>query len=56
MATIFYLEFKELIKINSILGDIYRYFRWNYSFDDYIKDINSGRRPNIPIVKVWSGR
>jgi len=56
MATIFYLEFKELIKINSILGDIYQYFRWNYSFDDYMKDINSGRRPNIPLVKVWSGR
>jgi hypothetical protein len=56
MAVIFNLEFKALTKINSILGDIYSYHRWNYSFEDYTNDINEGKRPLLPLVKVWSGR
>lgn len=56
MAVIFYLEYDSLKRKNSLLGDIFNYFQWNYSYENYINHLNQGIIPNVPLVKVWSGR
>jgi hypothetical protein len=39
----------------SILGNIMKYQKWGYSYDDYMCDLKNGRLPSA-IVKVWTGR
>ena len=36
----------------SILGDIHRYCKWEYSFTEYQSDSNN----KLPLIKVWTGR
>lgn len=43
---------KKLIKSNSIFGNIHKYIKWGYSYDEYISDSNNTRK----IIKIWTGR
>jgi hypothetical protein len=52
---IFYTESKNLYKIISLFGNIYKYQKWGYSYFDYLNDINKGILPKL-VVKVWTGR
>lgn len=48
------------IKLNpkyiSILGNIHKYCKWGYSFEEFTNDILTNPSVIRPIVKVWSGR
>lgn len=35
----------------SMLGSIHRYCKWEYTYDEYLQ-----KKPNLPLIKVWSGR
>jgi hypothetical protein len=55
---LFSLNCHELInnKIFSLLGPILTYMKWEYSFDEYCRDILSNKKINVPLLKVWTGR
>ncbi len=47
---------QNLKKIKSMFGDILLQYRsFNYTYDDYIADISSGKALGA-FVKVWTGR
>ena len=56
LGLLFCEEYKILVKINSLFGDILtqnRAFKYNYC--QYIEDLKRNRFIN-PFVKVWTGR
>jgi hypothetical protein len=55
-GSLFYNEFVELVKINSLLGNIGNYCPWGYSWEKYFKDIQTNKKANNVVVKVWTGR
>lgn len=54
---IFCTEYKNILngRVNSLLGNIIKYQRWGYSYDEYLMDLQKGTIP-ASIVKVWTGR
>lgn len=54
LGAIFYRESSHLYKTPSLLGNIWNYQKWGYSYKEYI--INKGRYSTLPVVKVWTGR
>jgi hypothetical protein len=52
---IFYTEYNKIIKQKSLFGDIMKYQKWGYSYDEYMNNLKSGILPKI-IIKVWTGR
>lgn len=52
---IFSLESPNVLKLKSILGDIQRYHRWGYDWEEYYHDFLSKRVPR-PVIKVFTGR
>lgn len=52
---IFFTESPNLFKTKSLFGNIMKYHRWGYSFDEYIVDFKKGFLP-VDTVKVWTGR
>jgi hypothetical protein len=56
IGMIFYTEYIKHLKIPSLFGDIKTYFEWGYTYNQYIEDIKNKKIPNIPFVKVWTGR
>jgi hypothetical protein len=52
---LFNTEYPNLIKKKSLMGDIFGYQRWGYTYDEYMSDIKKGRLPRY-IVKIWTGR
>jgi len=52
---IFSTESPKLYLNKSLLGDIMKYQRWGYTYDDYINDLKKGTIPK-GVVKVWTGR
>ena len=55
LGSIFYTEEPNLYIFKSLLGNIFLYQKWCYSYEDYENDIKNRKIPNY-IVKVWSGR
>jgi len=53
MGAIFYREYTELYKLHSLFGDIWKYEKWGYTYDEYKQN---NIYTNLPIVKVWTGR
>jgi len=53
MGAIFYTEYPNLYKCPSILGNIWKYSKWGYSFQEYIQNYKKHKNP---LIKVWSGR
>ena len=54
MGAIFSAESPNLSKTPSLLGDIWKYQKWNIGYDTYVH--NKQAFSHLPIVKVWSGR
>lgn len=56
----FYLEYNDLKKQNSIFGSIHDYrkgeYMWGYTYNQYIRYIKKYGRSIVPVVKVWTGR
>lgn len=56
MGLIFSREFNKPLKLKSVFGDIMKYEKWGYSYDEYEKDFYVKKRIPKHIVKVWTGR
>lgn len=56
LGVIFSKEYKKNIHIKSIFGDIMKYEKWGYSYDEYEKDLYIKKRIPKHIIKVWTGR
>jgi hypothetical protein len=54
LGIIFYNESKT--KLNSLLGNIHNYQNFNYSYDDYKRDLLIKKKLPQLIVKIWTGR
>lgn len=52
---IFYTECPRIIRQKSLLGDIMKYHKWGYNYNQYEEDFKQNKVPKI-IVKVWTGR
>ena len=52
---IFFNEYYIIHKMKSLLGNIFNYQKFGYSFEQYENDIKKGKVPRA-IVKVWTGR
>ena len=56
LGLLFCEEYKTLLKINSLFGDIVTQNRaFNYNYDQYTEDLKRNRVIH-PFVKVWTGR
>jgi hypothetical protein len=57
LGAIFFTEYQCQKKINrkSLLGNIMKYERWGYSYNDYKSDLKKGTITK-GIVKIWTGR
>ena len=56
LGLLFCEEYKILLKINSLFGDIVTQNRsFNYNYDQYTEDLKRNKVIN-PFVKVWTGR
>ena len=52
-GAIFHIECQELSSRPSLLGNIWKYEKWGYTYREYIA---SSMYKNKPLVKVWTGR
>lgn len=52
---IFSLENPILLKQKSLLGDIFNYQKWGYTYETYERNKKEKKIPNY-IVKIWTGR
>jgi hypothetical protein len=56
MGLIFSREFNKPFGTKSVFGDIMKYEKWGYSYDEYEKDFYIKKRLPKHIVKIWTGR
>jgi hypothetical protein len=52
---IFSTEYPKLYLKKSLLGDIMKYQKWGYTYEEYMQHLKKGTIPKV-IVKVWTGR
>lgn len=52
---IFCTESPNAQQQQSLLGNIFSYCTWGYTFDEYMENFQKGHAPKI-VVKVWTGR
>lgn len=52
---LFFTEYSNILKQKSLLGNIMKYHKWGYTYNEYTNDLKKGIIPKI-IVKVWTGR
>jgi hypothetical protein len=52
---IFFTESPNLFHNKSLFGDIMKYQKWGYSYDEYIINLQKGKIPRN-VVKIWTGR
>jgi len=52
---LFFTENPSIHNKKSLLGDIMKYQKWGYTFEEYEKDLKTNKVPKY-IVKVWTGR
>ena len=55
ISILFFEEYKNLEKIHSLFGDIFKYQKFGYSYENYLVDLKKGIVPRY-VVKVWTGR
>jgi len=55
IGCIFFTEYPNIINKKSLFGDIMKYQKWGYSYDEYINDLKQKKLPKI-CIKVWTGR
>ena len=52
---IFCLESPNVLKMKSLLGDIQRYHKWGYDWNEYYSNFMLKRVPR-PVIKIFTGR
>ena len=55
MGCLFFIESKRIRKKKSLFGNIFKYQKWGYTYEQYKYDLSKKRIPS-PIVKIWTGR
>ena len=54
-GSIFFSESPKLLNQRSLFGDIMKYQKWGYSYDEYMVNLKKGTVPRA-VVKIWTGR
>lgn len=54
-GSIFFTESPKILNKKSLLGDIMKYHKWGYTYEQYVTGLKKGTVPRA-IVKVWTGR
>jgi len=54
-GAIFFTEHNFIVHQKSLFGNIMKYQKWGYSYNDYFNNIKIGRLPRS-VIKVWTGR
>ena len=54
-GVIFCIECPNVYSNKSILGNIHKYSKWGYTFDEFVRD-RTKKQIFHPVVKVWTGR
>jgi hypothetical protein len=54
-GAIFFTECPSIINQKSLFGDIMKYQKWGYSYNDYQTDLKKGTIRRA-VVKIWTGR
>jgi hypothetical protein len=52
---IFFTENSKIHSRKSVFGDIMKYYKWGYSYEQYENDFKNKKIPK-EVVKVWTGR
>jgi hypothetical protein len=52
---LFFIENKKILQIRSLFGNIFKYHKWGYNFDQYETDFKNNKVPKA-VIKVWTGR
>jgi hypothetical protein len=52
---LFFIENKKTLKLKSLFGNIMKYHKWGYNYDQYEKDFRNNQIPRS-VIKVWTGR
>jgi len=52
---IFFTENQKILNRKSVFGNIIKYCKWGYTYEQYESDFKNGRLPRA-VVKVWTGR
>ena len=56
MGCIFFTENPKISRKKSLFGDIMKYQRWGYSFNEYMNQLKKKKVVLRPVIKVWTGR
>ena len=56
LGCIFYSEYPQILSKKSLFGEIMKYQKWGYTYDNYINDIIYKKKIIKPIIKIWTGR
>lgn len=52
---LFFTEYQNILKQKSLLGNIMKYHKWGYTYDEYMDDLKKGTL-KAPVIKIWTGR
>jgi hypothetical protein len=52
---IFFTENQKILTKKSLFGNIMKYHKWGYTYEQYENDFKNNKVPKI-VVKVWTGR
>jgi hypothetical protein len=55
LGSIFFTENPQILNKKSVFGNIMKYQKWGYSYNEYVNDYKNKRIPKL-IVKIWTGR
>lgn len=55
LGCIFFTENQKILNKKSIFGNIMKYQKWGYSYENYREDFKNRKIPRV-VVKVWTGR
>lgn len=55
IGCIFFTEYPNIMRVKSLFGNIMKYQKWGYSYDEYIEQINKRELP-ASVIKIWTGR
>jgi len=55
LGCIFSIEAPKVFIMKSLFGNIFKYIKWGYTFEEYENDKHKKKLPK-PVIKVWTGR
>ena len=55
LGCIFCTENSSILTKKSLFGDIMKYQKWGYTYDEYINNLKKGKIQK-QVIKVWTGR